>query len=155
MPMIFDCCGALKASCGPDPLWERACPRWHHRALPARPYRLHRRQASSHKFCGALKPEAGLPRCGSGLARDGITALCLLDPIARIAGEPAPTGSTAPRMPDTKNPPASRQGDSIKHTVYLLRINDPPPRSPPTPSANAQTAGRTAHALSLPTWICQ
>ena len=42
-----------------------------------------------HRCCGALKPEAGLPHCGSGLARDGITALCLPDPIARIAGKPA------------------------------------------------------------------
>ena len=39
------------------PLWERACSRGHHRDLPARPYRLHRRQASSHGHCGALKTQ--------------------------------------------------------------------------------------------------
>ena len=38
------------------PLWERACSRWHHRALHTSPYRLHRRQASSHK--GAVQFQA-------------------------------------------------------------------------------------------------
>ncbi|HBP47164.1 MAG TPA: hypothetical protein DD669_04915 [Pseudomonas sp.] len=32
------------------------------------------------------------PRCGSGLARDGIPAVCPSDRIACIAGKPAPTG---------------------------------------------------------------
>ena len=38
------------------PLWERACSRWHHRALHTSSYRLHRRQASSHK--GAVQFQA-------------------------------------------------------------------------------------------------
>ena len=37
------------------PLWERACSRWHPCGAPARPGCLHRRQANSHKFCGAHK----------------------------------------------------------------------------------------------------
>ena len=32
-----------------DPLWERACSRGHRCGVPARPRRLHRRQASSHR----------------------------------------------------------------------------------------------------------
>ena len=65
------------------PLWERACSRWHPRSAPARPRCLHRRQASSHRFCGAHKIR-GQPRTsvGAGLlamASPGCasqTALC-------------------------------------------------------------------------------
>ena len=34
---------------GQGPLWERACSRGHRCGVPARPRRLHRRQASSHR----------------------------------------------------------------------------------------------------------
>ena len=34
-----------------EPLWERACPRWQHCGVLARPRRQYRRQASSHRFC--------------------------------------------------------------------------------------------------------
>ena len=50
------------------------------------------------------KPDAGLTHFGSGLARDGITALCVLDPIARIAGKPAPTSFVVPSQPDAGLP---------------------------------------------------
>ena len=42
---------ALPAESAPcqEPLWERACPRWQRCGVPARPRRLHRRQASSHR----------------------------------------------------------------------------------------------------------
>ena len=74
-------------------MWERACSRWDHCGLPARPRRCHRRQASSHRFCGVPR-RCDLPggRCGSGLARDGITAVYQPDRVAGIAGKPAPTG---------------------------------------------------------------
>ncbi|PRW96325.1 hypothetical protein C7A07_22540 [Pseudomonas fragi] len=47
------------------PLWERACSRWHPCGAPARPGCLHRRQAGSHRFCGAHKIR-GLPRTSVG-----------------------------------------------------------------------------------------
>ena len=74
-------------------MWERACSRWDHWGLPARPRRRHRRQASAHRFCGVPR-RCDLPggRCGSGLARDRITAVYQPDRVAGIAGKPAPTG---------------------------------------------------------------
>ena len=121
-------------------VWERACPRWQRCAVPARPRRPHRRQASSHRlfianricalpgaFVGAGLPAMAslrcishtaspgsqasqLPQvmhcqrnlrlarslCGSGLARDGSTAVCLPDRAVCIAGKPAPTGYSSP-----------------------------------------------------------
>ena len=71
-------------------LWVRACLRWHHRDLPARPYRLHRRQASSHRSWGASAIWGH--HCGSGLARDGIGVKYLTDRTVSIAGKPDPTG---------------------------------------------------------------
>ncbi|VVN56355.1 hypothetical protein PS685_02180 [Pseudomonas fluorescens] len=47
------------------PLWERACSRWHPRGAPAKPRCVHRRQASSHRFCGAHKIR-GQPRTSVG-----------------------------------------------------------------------------------------
>ncbi len=44
------------------PLWERACSRWHPCGAPARPGCLHRRQANSHKFCGAHKKSHDISR---------------------------------------------------------------------------------------------
>ena len=51
-------------------LWERACPRWHQRGLAERPQRQYRRQASSHRVCGARTIRhtpvgAGLPAMAS------------------------------------------------------------------------------------------
>ena len=127
----------------PQPLWERACPRWHPCGLTDRPQCLHRRQASSHRQSGARticnSPPtfvgAGLPAmvslrcagqtassasqasqlpqvihrqqnlclarslCGSGLARDGSTAVSWPDRVASIAGKPAPTGFALPAEP--------------------------------------------------------
>ena len=40
-----------------DLLWERACSRWHPCGVPARPRRQHRRQASTHSFCGAASSQ--------------------------------------------------------------------------------------------------
>ena len=74
-------------------LWERACPRWHRRAIPDRPCCLHRRQASSHRLCKASRIHGLQDHCGSGLARDGIAAVYLPDRVVCIAGKPAPTGS--------------------------------------------------------------
>jgi hypothetical protein len=61
-----------------DPLWERACSRWHRCGVSARPRCLHRRQASSHRLCIANRI-LRLARilCGSGLARDGSAAQCI------------------------------------------------------------------------------
>jgi len=121
-------------------VWERACSRWHRCAVPDRPRRPHRRQASSHRlfianricalpgaFVGAGLPAMAALRCacqtapsgsqasqlpqvmhcqrnlrlarslcGSGLARDGSTAVCLPDRAVCIAGKPAPTGYSSP-----------------------------------------------------------
>ena len=44
-----DALPAESAACQ-EPLWERACSRWHRCAVPDRPRRLHRRQASSHRL---------------------------------------------------------------------------------------------------------
>ena len=77
-------------------LWERACPRWHRRAIPDRPRRLHRRQASSHRLCKACRVHGLQDHCGSGLARDGIAAVYLPDRVVCIAGKPAPTGYAWP-----------------------------------------------------------
>jgi len=72
-------------------LWERACSRWHRRAIPDRPHRLHRRQASSHRLCMASRIHGLQDHCGSGLARDGIAAVYLPDRVVCVAGKPAPT----------------------------------------------------------------
>ena len=77
-------------------LWERACPRWHRRAIPDRPCCLHRRQACSHKLCKASRIHGLQDHCGSGLARDGIAAQYLTDRVASIAGKPAPTDYARP-----------------------------------------------------------
>ncbi len=50
--------------------WERACPRWHQRGLAETPQRQYRRQASSHRVCGArtirhIPVGAGLPAMAS------------------------------------------------------------------------------------------
>ena len=44
-----------------DLLWERACSRWHPCGVPARPRSPHRRQASSHRFCGAAPSQTTTP----------------------------------------------------------------------------------------------
>jgi len=44
-----------------DLLWERACSQWHPCGVPARPRRQHRRQASSHRFCGAAPSQTTTP----------------------------------------------------------------------------------------------
>ena len=106
IPAIFGFCGQATHRCcfahrirtfAGIIMWERACSRWHHRGLPDRPQRLHRRQACSHRVCAAHKIRT-LPGslCGSELARDGITAVCLTDRSACIAGKPAPTSSSPP-----------------------------------------------------------
>ena len=71
-------------------LWERACSRWHQREIPDRPGRKHRRQARSHRSWGASAIWGH--HCGSGLARDGISAKYLTDRAVSIAGKPDPTG---------------------------------------------------------------
>jgi hypothetical protein len=71
-------------------LWERACSRWHQREIPDGPRRMHRRQASSYRSWGASAIWGH--HCGSGLARDGISAKYLTDRAVSIAGKPAPTG---------------------------------------------------------------
>jgi hypothetical protein len=38
-----------ESTAGQDPLWERACSRWHRCGVPAQPRRPHRRKASSHR----------------------------------------------------------------------------------------------------------
>jgi hypothetical protein len=84
LPQVHWCFRYLGAS-----LWERACSRWHRREIPDRPGRKHRRQASSHRSWGASAIWGH--HCGSGLARDGISAKHLTDRAACIAGKPAPT----------------------------------------------------------------
>ncbi len=63
LPQVLRC--SQKSGVSRVPLWERACSRWHPRGAPARPRCLHRRQASSHSFCGAHKIR-GQPRTSVG-----------------------------------------------------------------------------------------
>ena len=68
--------------------WERACPRWHQRGLAGRPQRLHRRQASSYRACGArtirhIPVGAGLPAMES----------------TRFGWQPAASASQASQLP--------------------------------------------------------
>ena len=73
------------------PLWERACSRWHPCGAPARPGCLHRRQASSHSFCGAHKIR-GLPRTSVGA---GLLAMASL----RCASQTGLLASQASQLP--------------------------------------------------------
>ena len=68
------------------------------RGVAVIPSRCHRRQACSHRFCGV--PQSGICKiiCGSGLARDGITAVCLTDRIAGIVGIAGIAGKPAHRF---------------------------------------------------------
>ena len=73
------------------PLWERACSRWHPCGAPARPGCLHRRQAGSHRFCGAHKIR-GLPRPSVGA---GLLAMASL----RCASQTGLLASQASQLP--------------------------------------------------------
>ena len=80
---------------GQDPLWERACSRWHRRGVPARPRRLHRRQASSHRSCmaGRVRGWPG-PFVGAGLlARASPWCTC----------QTAPSASQASQLPQVRH----------------------------------------------------
>ena len=67
--------------------WERACLRYRRRGLAGKPRCCHRRQACSHRFCGAHKIRA-LPGslCGSGLARDAGGAVWQANQPHRFCG---------------------------------------------------------------------
>ena len=84
LPQVL-CC--FTQSLFTEPLWERACPRWHPRGLPGRPRRLHRRQASSHRFCVVSHSRCSQNPCGSEPAREGIPEDCQADRVACIAGQ--------------------------------------------------------------------
>jgi hypothetical protein len=81
---------AESAACQ-EPLWERACSRWHRCAVPARPRSPHRRQASSHRLLIANRICA-LP---GAFVEAGLSAMSAL----RCASQTAPSASQASQLP--------------------------------------------------------
>ena len=78
-----------------DPLWERACSRGHRCGVPARPRRLHRRQASSHRsgMASRIRGWPG-PFVGAGLlARASLRCTC----------QTAPSASQASQLPQVRH----------------------------------------------------
>ena len=73
------------------PLWERACSRWHPCGAPARPGCLHRRQAGSHRFCGA--------HIIRGLPRPSVEAGLLAMASLRCASQTGLLASQASQLP--------------------------------------------------------
>ena len=101
---------ALPAESAPcqEPLWERAYPRWQRCGVPARPRRLHRRQASSHRLFIANRICA-LPGAFVGA---GLLAMAALRYASQI---PAPTGLSPAAKYCFHSHPALRRWRSNAH----------------------------------------